>query len=105
MVLKWLEPKEAHWNSEDIVLKLPKPKEAHWNSEVFSKMSNLKLLVIHNVYFLHDPKHLSNGLKFLDWSGYRSKYLPSNLLPNELVGLRMCCNNIEQFFIGTKVTL
>lgn len=105
MVLKWPEPKEAHWNSEDIVRKLPKPKEAHWNSEVFSKIRNLKLLVIHNVYFLQDPQHLSNGLKFLDWNGYRSKYLPPNLLPNELVGLRMSCNNIEQFLIGTKVTL
>ena len=84
---------------------MPKPKEANWNCEAFSKMPNLKLLVIRNVYLLHNPKHLSNGLKFLDWSGYSSKYLPSNFLPDELVGLRMCCNNIEQFWTGTKVRL
>ena len=68
-------------------------------------MPNHKLLVIRNVYLLHDPKHLSNGLKFLDWNGYPSKYLLSNLLPDEFVELCMCCNNIEQFWTGTKVRL
>ncbi|XP_065623124.1 disease resistance protein RUN1 isoform X1 [Quercus suber] len=87
---------------EGIVLKLPEPREAHWKSEALSKMHNLKLLGIHNVHLLHYPQHLPLGLKFLDWSGYTSKFLPLDLLPNELVGLRMCCNNIERFLTGTK---
>ncbi|KAK9995060.1 hypothetical protein SO802_024763 [Lithocarpus litseifolius] len=87
---------------EGMVLKLPEPREAHWKSDAFLKMRNLKLLGIHNIHLLHYPQHLPPGLKFLDWSGYASKFLPSDLLPNELVGLRMCCNNNERFWTGTK---
>ncbi|KAK4585075.1 hypothetical protein RGQ29_022660 [Quercus rubra] len=87
---------------EGMVLKLPEPKEVYWHCEAFSKMCNLKLLVIRNVNLFHDPQKLSNGLRFLDWSGYPSKKFPSHLLPDELVGLHMCYSNIERFWKGTK---
>ncbi|XP_065635930.1 disease resistance protein Roq1 isoform X1 [Quercus suber] len=63
---------------QGIVLKLSTPKEAHWNPESFSKMQHLKLLIINNVYLLHDPKHLPNSLRILDWDKYPSKYFPSS---------------------------
>ncbi|KAM3733208.1 hypothetical protein ACB098_11G118000 [Castanea mollissima] len=63
---------------QGIVLNLPTPKEAHWNLESFSKMQHLKLLIIDNVYVLHGPKHLPNGLRILDWGNYPSKFFPSS---------------------------
>ena len=62
MALKWFELKEANWNPES-----------------FSKMRNLKLLIIDNVHLLHDPKHLPDSLRVLIWSGYPSKSLPLSL--------------------------
>ena len=44
-------------------------KKTHRNLETFSKMSNLKLLIIHGVRILHGLEHLPNGLKFIYWSG------------------------------------
>ena len=62
-----------------MALKSPELKEANWNPESFSKMRNLKLLIIDNVHLLHDPKHLPDSLRVLIWSGYPSKSLPSSL--------------------------
>ncbi|XP_075649601.1 TMV resistance protein N-like [Castanea sativa] len=93
---------------QGLVLELPwlpkfgEFKKAHWNLEVFSKMSNLKLLIIHGVHLLHGPKHLSNGLRFLDWSFFPSKSLPSSFQPNELVELHMCHSKIERLWKGIK---
>ena len=68
-------------------------------------MSNLKLLIIHGVHLQHGPKHLSNSLRFLDWSLYPSKSLPSSFQPNELVELHMCHSKIERLWKGIKVQL
>ncbi|KAL4594485.1 hypothetical protein ACB092_12G024000 [Castanea dentata] len=93
---------------QGLVLELPwlpksgEFKKAHWNLEVFSKMSTLKLLIIHGVHLLHGPKHLSNSLRFLDWSLYPSKSLPSSFQPNELVELHMCHSKIERLWKGIK---
>ncbi|XP_050254804.1 disease resistance protein Roq1-like [Quercus robur] len=93
---------------QGLVLELPwlpkfvEFKKAHWNLEVFSKMSNLKLLIIHGVHLLHGPRHLSNSLRFLDWSLYPSKSLPSSFQPNELVELHMCHSKIERLWKGIK---
>ncbi|XP_050254268.1 TMV resistance protein N-like [Quercus robur] len=76
--------------------------KAHWNLEAFPKMPNLKLLIIHDVQLLHGPKHLSNNLRFLDWSGYPSKSLPSNFQPVELVELHLLHSKIEWLWKGTK---
>ncbi|KAL0009374.1 hypothetical protein SO802_010876 [Lithocarpus litseifolius] len=61
---------------QGIVLKLHEQKEAYWNPESFSKVHDLKLLIIDNVHLLHEPKYLPNGLRFLGWSEYPSKYFP-----------------------------
>ncbi|KAF3967643.1 hypothetical protein CMV_008371 [Castanea mollissima] len=76
--------------------------KAHWNLEAFPKMPNLKLLIIHGVQFLHGPKHLSNNLRFLDWSEYPSKSLPSNFQPIELFELHLLHSKIERLWKETK---
>uniref|UniRef100_A0A2N9H5H0 TIR domain-containing protein n=1 Tax=Fagus sylvatica TaxID=28930 RepID=A0A2N9H5H0_FAGSY len=81
---------------------LKKSKEAHWNPEAFSKMANLKLLIIYGVHLLHGPKHLPNGLRFLDWSEYPLKSLPLSFQPDELVELHMWHSKIERLWKGTK---
>ena len=81
-----------------------KSEKAHWNLEAFPKMPNLKLLIIHD-QLLHGPKHLSNNLRFLDWSGYPSKSLSSNCQPFELVELHELHGKIEWLWKGTKVRL
>ena len=78
---------------------------AHWNLEAFPKMPNLKLLIIHHVQLLHGPEHLSNNLRFLDWSEYPSKSLPSNFQPVELVELCLLYSKIEWLWKGKKVRL
>ncbi|XP_065632752.1 disease resistance protein Roq1 [Quercus suber] len=85
-----------------IVLKLPESKKAYWNPESFSEMHHLKLLIICNVQLLNEPKHLPISLRFLEWSGYPSKSLPSNFQSNELVELYMCRSCIEQLWKGAK---
>ncbi|XP_075648911.1 disease resistance protein Roq1-like isoform X2 [Castanea sativa] len=81
---------------------LHKLEKAHWNLEAFPKMPNLKLLIIHHVQLLPGPKHLSNNLRFLDWSEYPSKSLPSNFQPVELVELHLLYSKIEWLWKGTK---
>jgi hypothetical protein len=63
-----------------MVLKLREPKEAYWRPESFSKLHHLKLLIIDSVHLLHDPKHLPNSLRIIDWSGYPSKSIPSKVI-------------------------
>ncbi|KAK9994997.1 hypothetical protein SO802_024700 [Lithocarpus litseifolius] len=77
-------------------------KMKYWNLETFSKMPNLKLLIIHTVDLLHGPINLPNGLRYLDWSRYPVKSLPSNFQSNELVKLSMCHSKIEQLWKGLK---
>ena len=84
---------------------LHKSEKAHWNLETFPKMPNLKLLIIHHVQLLHGPNHLSNNLRFLYWSEYPSKSLPSNFQPVQLVELHLLYSKIEWLWKGTKVGL
>ena len=84
---------------------LYKSEKARWNLESFPKMPNLKLLIIHGVQLLHGPKHLSNNLRFLDWSGYPSKSLPLNFQLVELVELHLLHSKIERLWKETKVRL
>ena len=77
----------------------------YWNLEAFSKMPNLKLLIIHGVQLLHGPKHLPDKLRLLDWSEYPSKCLPSDFQPDELAELHLLHSKIERLWKGTKVRL
>ncbi len=81
----------------------PERKEVHWNPEAFSKMYSLKFLRIKNILLRHVPKHLPNDLRFLDWSEYPSKSLPSSFQLNELVQLHLRDSKIERLWIGIMV--
>uniref|UniRef100_A0A2N9IVU2 Uncharacterized protein n=1 Tax=Fagus sylvatica TaxID=28930 RepID=A0A2N9IVU2_FAGSY len=57
---------------QGMVLELLEPKEAYWRPESFSKLHHLKLLIIDSVHLSHDPKHLPNSLRIIDWSGLQN---------------------------------
>ncbi|KAK4570783.1 hypothetical protein RGQ29_029577 [Quercus rubra] len=88
---------------QGIVLELYGQQEmVKWNPEAFSKMQYLKFLKIDSVHLMHDLKHLPNSLRFLDWSGYSSKSLPSSFQSNKLVKLRLKNSYIERLWKGAK---
>ncbi|KAK4570852.1 hypothetical protein RGQ29_029635 [Quercus rubra] len=84
------------------VEKLREYERRYWNLEAFSKMPNLKLLIIPGVQLLHGPKHLPNKLRLLDWSKYPSKSLPSDFQPVELVELHLLHSKIVRLWKGAK---
>ena len=86
-----------------MVVELPSTKVVDWHPEAFSKMQNLKLLIIDRVHFKHGLKHLPNNLRFLDLRKYASKSLPSSFESTELVKLCMNCSYIERIWEGRKV--
>ncbi|XP_030970816.1 TMV resistance protein N-like [Quercus lobata] len=96
---------------QGLVLELPtfpkvekqhKSEKANWKLEVFSKMPNLKLLIINGVHILHAPKHLPHGLKCLHWSEYPSNFLPLSFQWDELVELCMFHSKIKRLWEGLK---
>ena len=75
------------------------------NLVAYTKMPNLKLLIIHGVQLLYGPKHLPNKLRLLDWSEYPSKSLPLDFQLDELAELHLLHSKIELLWKGTKVRL
>jgi len=74
--------------------------------EHFSKMSNLRLLIImHSGHISGRPSKLclSNKLRYVEWRGYPFKYLPSNFHPNELVELILKSSSLKQLWKNKKV--
>ncbi|KAK9985340.1 hypothetical protein SO802_030291 [Lithocarpus litseifolius] len=70
--------------------------------EGFSKMSNLRLLIIVG---LPDPNALNcvpNSLRYLSWKYCPLKCLPSSLQPKELVGLDLLNSKLEYLWKGAK---
>ncbi|XP_030936733.1 disease resistance protein RML1B-like [Quercus lobata] len=72
-------------------------------SEAFSKMFNLRLLMIDDLHIPNGLNHVSNSLRHLIWNGYFSKCLPSSFQPKELVKLELHSSNIEYLWKGVKV--
>ncbi|XP_075650238.1 disease resistance protein RPS4B-like [Castanea sativa] len=71
-------------------------------SEAFSKMFNLRLLMIDDLHIPNGLNHVSNSLRHLIWNGYSSKCLSSSFQPKELVKLELHSNNIEHLWKGVK---
>ncbi|RHN52965.1 putative winged helix-turn-helix DNA-binding domain, toll-like receptor [Medicago truncatula] len=77
--------------------------EVGLNVEHLSKMSNLRLLIIMwGVNISGSLLSLSNKLRYVQWTGYPFKYLPSNFHPNELVELILHSSNIKQLWRKKK---
>ncbi|CAL1351937.1 unnamed protein product [Linum trigynum] len=70
------------------------------NVDAFSKMYNLRLLIMRNVKFDQGPASLPNGLRYIDWDGYPSQSLPASFRPNNLVELNLCHSSIRQLCCG-----
>nr|XP_023929586.1 TMV resistance protein N-like [Quercus suber] len=74
--------------------------------EVFSKMSNLRLLIIDDLHIPKIPNALNfapNNLKHLSWNLNSSlKCLPSSFQPKELVQLNLRCSEFEYLWEGVK---
>ncbi|KAL4594571.1 hypothetical protein ACB092_12G028400 [Castanea dentata] len=88
---------------QGIALELHEQQEMFkWNPEAFSEMQNLKFLKLDSVHLMYDLKHLPNSLRFLDWSGYSSKSLPSSFQSNKLVKLCLRNSYIERLWKGAK---
>ena len=80
-----------------------------WNfetfPEAFSKMCNLRLLIIHDVHIPNGLNHVSNNLRFLQWIGYPSECLPSSFQPKELLELCLLDSKMKYLWKGVKVIL
>jgi len=73
-------------------------------AEALSKMSNLRLLILHDVKFMGNLDCLSNKLQFLQWFKYPFSNLPSSFQPDKLVELILQHSNIKKLWKGIKVS-
>ncbi|KAH0974659.1 hypothetical protein GBA52_016558 [Prunus armeniaca] len=69
----------------------------------FSKMKNLKILIIHNVSLSEDGSSIPNNLRVLDWHGCPFQFFPPNFRPNGLAVLNLPYSRIKQLGEGLKV--
>ena len=97
----------------------------HLHVEAFSKMKNLRFLVIRNkeppkdfkkgtmklpkdfnkgkVQLPKNLSYLSDELRIIEWHGYPFKSMPTSFQPNKLVELRMRCSCIKHLWKGIMV--
>ncbi|XP_028773808.1 TMV resistance protein N-like [Neltuma alba] len=93
-----------------MALTLEKSCDAFWDPEAFSKMSNLRLLIISSrshvshcqLNLPHGLKTLSSELKVIEWVGYPLFYLPSQPQLHELVVLKMQHSKLKELWRGTQ---
>ncbi|XP_059643913.1 disease resistance protein RPV1-like isoform X2 [Cornus florida] len=89
-----------------IVLELVEAEDVGLSTEAFTKMTNLRLLILQNVLFSDGSRgsaaHLSNQLKWLDWHAYPSNYLPASFRAENLVELKMCYSRIVRLWKEIK---
>ena len=76
---------------------------ATWNPDAFLKMYNLRFLEVYRTNYV--PTHLPGDLRILDWCRYPSKSLPSSFHSDKLVRLCLQYSQIEQLWIGIKVSV
>ncbi|XP_050253693.1 disease resistance protein Roq1-like [Quercus robur] len=72
-------------------------------SEVFSKMSNLRLLSICHLHSKNTLNRDPNELRYLERECYSLKCLPSGLPPKELVQLDLKYSRIKYLWEGVKI--
>ncbi|KAI5406815.1 hypothetical protein KIW84_053184 [Lathyrus oleraceus] len=77
--------------------------EARWNPEAFSKMYNLRLLIILcDLHLSLGLTCLSSSLKVLIWRGYPMNTLPLGVQLGKLVHLQMVNSKVKQLWNGTQ---
>ncbi|KAL1075362.1 hypothetical protein V6Z11_D11G357100 [Gossypium hirsutum] len=90
------------WKERDVHHVLTKNTMLNLSANVFSKMKKLRLLRVLCLSNCNDLKYLSNELRFLDWTGYPLKSLPSSFQPDNLVILLLPYSRIEQLWKGNR---
>lgn len=79
--------------------------EARWNPEAFSKMCNLRLLIILcDLHLSLGLKCLSSSLRVIVWRGYPMNTLPLGVQLDKLVHLQIVSSKVKQLWKGTQVT-
>ena len=76
---------------------------ATWNPDAVLKMYNLRFLEVG--YTDYVPTHLPSDLRVLNWVDYPLKSLPSTFQSDKLVRLCLQGSEIEQLWIGVKVSV
>jgi hypothetical protein len=71
-------------------------------TKAFSKMCNLRLLIIH---YEHIPNNFNHDLNFFELFGYSPNCLTSSFQPKELVELDLWSSKIKYIWEGVKVIL
>lgn len=80
--------------------------EAHWDPEAFSKMGNLRLLIILcDLHLSLGLKCLSSSLKVLVWWGYPMNTLPLGVQLDELVHLQMINSKVKELWSRNEVRI
>ncbi|KAL3499758.1 hypothetical protein ACH5RR_038851 [Cinchona calisaya] len=66
-------------------------------------MYKLRLLKIHNACVSQGLNCIPNEIRWLDWHGYPSEYLPDSFQAKKLVCLELRCSHIIQLWKGIKL--
>ncbi|KAI9070868.1 hypothetical protein K1719_047169, partial [Acacia pycnantha] len=109
-----LEGKKGSEAIRGIVLRLHQECVLYWDSKAFSKMCNLKLLIITSSYDPHIKRVcfmnlayglecFSSALKVLQWNGFCLKDLPSHVSHEEFIDLKMKPSPSKQLCRGSQV--
>ena len=93
---------------EGIFLDTSKIGELALSPLVFKQMPNLRLLKIddwyrHKLHFPRGLQYLPDKLRYLNWSSYPLKSLPSSFTPSKLVKLVMRGCQLKHLWSGVQV--
>ncbi|KAL2327185.1 hypothetical protein Fmac_020612 [Flemingia macrophylla] len=69
---------------QGIMFDPPQREEINCIDTVFERMKNLRILIVYNTKFLHEPRYLPNNLRLLEWENYPSKSFPSGFYPKKI---------------------
>ncbi|KAL3499790.1 hypothetical protein ACH5RR_038883 [Cinchona calisaya] len=90
-------------NVEGLWLNLSTPKDIVIKNESFEKLKKLRLLKIQNACVSRGPNCIPNEIRWLNWHGYPSKFLPDSFQAEKLVGLKLQYSHIIQLWKGIKL--
>ncbi|CAN1255557.1 Disease resistance protein RPS6 [Linum perenne] len=104
MDCKAYNPLEEYRTTEGISLDLTEAKEMYLEANAFDRMNSLTFLKIWEKRKIHVPygglDSLPNGLRWLEWDLYPSKFLPSKFYPQHLVHLNIRHSPIQSCWRG-----
>ncbi|KAK7341321.1 hypothetical protein VNO80_24247 [Phaseolus coccineus] len=79
---------------QGLMLDPPQREEINCTDTVFEKMKNLRILIVRNISFSHEPSCLPNNLRLLDWKDYPSQSFPSGFYPRKIGAFNLSRSSI-----------